>query len=118
MNVNSNDEFLNAWAMIELVVEEPVEYRIHYNEHGDITQCSMQNHPSNTNYIVVSRDEYDNYFRYTVEKNKLKLIDHNPGYSVQLVKSTSGYRVVKNHAGLVIESDENYQDIEHYDTNN
>jgi hypothetical protein len=118
MNVNSNDEFLNAWAMVELVVEEPVEYRIHYNEHGDITQCSMQNHPGNTDYIVVSREEYDNYFRYTVEKNKLKLIDNNPGNSVQLVKSIDGYRVVKNHAGLVLELDENYQDIEYYDTNN
>lgn len=116
--MNSNDEFLNAWAMVTLIVEEPIEFRIHYNQQGDITQCSMQNHPNDTDYIVVSRDEYDNYFRYTVVKNKLKIIDNNPGHSVQLVKSTKGFAVVKNHAGLVLEPDEAYENIEYYDTNN
>lgn len=116
--MNSNDEFLNAWAMVTLIVEEPIEYRIHYNQQGDITQCSMRNHPTDTDYIVVSKDEYDNYFRYTVEKNKLKIIDNNPGHSVQLVKSTKGFAVVKNHAGLLLELNETYENIEYYGTNN
>ena len=116
--MNSLSEFEKALAMLEPVVEEVKEYRLHYDELGTITMCTMINHPTDTNYIVVSRDEYDNYFRYTVEKNKLKLIDNNLGNSVQLVKSTRGYRVVKNHAGIVLEPSEAYADTEYYDTNN
>ena len=46
---------------------------------------------------------------------KLKKIDRNPGSSVQLTKSNSGYQVVKNHAGLILESGEIYVDTEYYD---
>jgi hypothetical protein len=116
--MNSLDELIKAFSLIEEIVEEPFEYRIHYDDTGNITMCTMQDHPAETDYIVVSKEEYDNYYQYTVVDAKLKKIDRNSGYSVQLVKSTSGYRVVKNHAGLVLESDENYQDIEYYDTTN
>lgn len=115
--MNSLSEFEKALAMLTPIVEEVKEYRLHYNELGTITMCSMQNHPQDTTYIVVSRDEYDNYFRYTIVDNKLKKIDNNPGYRVQLVSSAVGYATVKKHAGLIIESTDNYQDIEYYDTN-
>jgi hypothetical protein len=78
----------------------------------------MTNHPLDENYIVVTKEEYDNYFRYTVVEGKLKKIDTNPGYRVQLKKSTTGYPVVKNHAGLIVEVGEPYEDTEYYDTNN
>ena len=116
--MNANDEFLKAFSMLEHIVEEPIEYRIHYNEHGDITQCSMQRHPIDTVYIVVSKYEYEHYYQYTIVNNKLKIIDRDPGYRVQLKKSSSGYKVVKNHAGLILEPDEAYTDTEHYDGTN
>jgi hypothetical protein len=77
----------------------------------------MTNHPTDTTYIVVSKDEYDNYFRYTVVDGKLKKIDNNPGYHVQLVSSSEGYTVVKKHAGLILEPTDTYDEIEYYDTN-
>ena len=116
--MNSNDEFLAAMAMLEPLPVLTIEYRIYYNELGAITMCAMVNHPIDENYIVVTKEEYDNYFRYTVVDNKLKLIDTNPGYRVQLKKSTTGYPVVKNHAGLLLEPGEAYEDREYYDTNN
>ena len=115
--MNSLSEFEKALAMLKPAVEEVKEYRLHYDELGQITMCSMINHPQDTTYIVVSRDEYDNYFRYTIVEGKLKKIDNNPGYRVQLTSSTNGYATVKKHAGLIIESTDTYQDIEYYDTN-
>ena len=116
--MNSQDEFLKAWAMLEHIVPEPIEYRIHYNTNGDITRCTMQNHPQDTNYIVASEYEYKHYYNYTVVDSKLKLVDKDPGYRVQLTKSTSGYPVVKNHASLILEPSDAYEDLEYYDTNN
>jgi hypothetical protein len=116
--MNSLSEFEKALAMLKPAVEEVKEYRLHYDELGTITMCSMQNHPQDTTYIVVSQDEYDNYFRYTIVDNKLKKIDNNPGYRVQLVSSAAGYATVKKHAGLIIEPTDTYTEIEYYDTNN
>ena len=115
--MNSLSEFEKALAMLKPIVEEVKEYRLHYDELGIITMCTMMNHPIDTRYVVVSRDEYDNYFRYTVADGRLKKIDNNPGYRVQLISSTTGYATVKKHAGLIIEPTDTYQDIEYYDTN-
>ena len=115
--MNSLSEFEKALAILTPIVEEVKEYRLHYDELGQITMCSMINHPTDTTYIVVSQLEYDNYFRYTIIDGKLKKIDNNPGYRVQLTSSTNGYATVKKHAGLIIESTDTYQDIEYYDTN-
>lgn len=116
--MNWGDEFEIAMAALPKIVQEPTEYRIHYNNIGEIYMCTMQQHPADTTYLVVTKEEYDNYFRYTVAEGKLKKIDTNPGYRIQLKKSTTGYQVVKDHAGLVLESGETYANTEYYDTNN
>ena len=116
--MNTTDEFLLALSQLQPIVEEPIEYRIHYNDNGDITMCTMQNHPRDTTYIVVTKHEYENYFRYTIVDNKLKLVDTNTGYRVQLKKSSSGYKVVKDHAGLILEPAESYANTEYYDGTN
>lgn len=104
--------------MLEPLPTPTIEYRIYYNEQGAITMCAMANHPLDENYIVVTKEEYDNYFRYTVVEGKLKKIDTNHGYRVQLKKSTTGYKVVKNHAGLLLEDGDTYTDVEYYDRTN
>ena len=108
-----NNEF---WREVENLIKPitPVvlEYRLYYNEEGDITSCSMQNHAEG-NYIVVTQDEYEHYFRYKIIKGKLIKIDNDAKYRVQLVKSTKGFPVVKGQAGLLIE-DEDFKDIEYY----
>ena len=117
--MNSLDELIKAFSLIEEIVVEPIEYRIHYDDTGNITMCTMQDHPAETDYIVVSKEEYDNYYQYTVVDAKLKKIDRNLGSSVQLKKSTTGYQVVKNHAGLILETGEAYtKDTEYYDRTN
>jgi hypothetical protein len=111
---DAESEFLKAIAAIQPFKVEPIEYRIYYDVDGNITSCSMQSHEPGT-YIVVSKNDYDNYFRYTVVNGKLKKIENDPGFRVQLSKSTKGFPVVKNNAGLIIEQDETYPNIEYYE---
>ena len=49
-----------------------------------------------------------------VVDGKLKKIDRDSGYYVQLEKSDKGYCVVKNHAGLLVEPEETYITTEYY----
>ena len=111
-------EFLKALQSMEIKEPEPLEFRLHYNEHGDIIACSMQAHPENTNYVVVTREEYDRYFNYHVVKGQLKLIDKSTGHRVHLIKSDCGFRTVRSHAGILLEPHETYDEVEYYDTTN
>lgn len=119
--MNWEEEFQKAYNSFPKIVEEPIEYRIHYDSTGKITMCTMRNHPENTQYLVVDQETYDNYFRYTVNvsRQRLEKVALDLGISVKLKKSAHGFPVVKNHAGLILEKNEHYSgDIEYYDTPN
>jgi len=114
-------EELEFWREVESLIAPPVEtvieYRLHYDAAGDIVTASMANHPESNQYIVVDRATYERYFEYRVEKGQLKKIDKDSGFSVKLHKASDGFRVVKNHAGIILDADETYTDTEYYDTN-
>lgn len=95
-------------------VPEELEYRVHYNAAGDIYMCTMQQHPNDTEYLVVTKEQYDTYFKYHVIKGQLKKIDTDARYCVQLQRSTSGYAVAQGHASLIIEAGDDYPHIEYY----
>lgn len=98
-------------------VPEPIEYRLHYNELGNFILGTMQQHPETKTYIVVSKKEYDNYFRHMFVNGQIKTIDTNPDYRVKLKKASTGQRVVKNHAGIVLEDNEVFNNnVEYYIT--
>jgi hypothetical protein len=70
--------------------------------------------------LVVTKQEYDNYAKYAVDTKtkKLKVVFVlNPGVSVQLKRSTKGWCAVKNHAGIILENDETYNQVEYYEAN-
>jgi hypothetical protein len=118
MKLNWEEEFNQAMASFPQIVEEPIEYRIHYDEFGNIIMCSQQNHPDSQQYLIVTQKEYNDYFRYIVDitKKQLKKVEINIGISVQLKRSTKGYAVVRHHAGLILDQDETYTDIEYYES--
>lgn len=92
------------------------EYRLYYNEHGNIYECSMINHRNDGQYLIVDKKTYDNYFRYRVKNQQLEKIEHDLNVSTTLRKDDHGYPVVKGHAGLLILSDEDYPVREYYAT--
>lgn len=118
-----NQEKIDAfWAEVAKLTTpfEPiaVEYRLYYNELGEITSGTTDSSEQVGTYIVVTKADYETYFQYRVVKGKLVKIEHDAGYRVKLKKSTKGFQVVKNHAGLVLEAGETYNDTEYYETNN
>jgi len=97
----------------------PVElqYRLYYNELGEITGASMTDHHEGQ-FLVVDANTYQQYFQYRVVDGRLTKIEPNAGYRVKLQKSSQGYRTVRNHAGLMLEPDETYPDTEYYEHRN
>ena len=119
MNQDKIDAF---WAEVASLTKpfEPVkiEYRLYYNELGEITLGTADSSDHLGTYIVVSKEEYETYFNYRIVKGKLIKIEHDAGYCVKLKKSTKGFHVVKNNAGLILEAGEAHNDTEYYETNN
>lgn len=111
-------EELEFWREVDSLITPPVEtlieYRLFYNTNGDIVKGTMIVESTDDRYIVVSKNEYEQYFLYQVVNNKLKKIDNDAGYRVQLTKSTTGITVVAGHAGLPLEFGETYIDTEIY----
>ena len=117
LNMNTTDEFIKAIQAIEPISEPKIEYRFYYDDSGKITTCSQTNHQEHGEYLVVTEHEYRHYYRYYIENNKLKMIDINSGYRVQLKRSSQGYAVVKQHAGLILDEGEIFLEVEHYESN-
>jgi hypothetical protein len=112
-----NQEFEFEIESLLYSIQPPaIEYRLYYNEGGNITACTMIEDPAIIgSYVVVDKETYDNYFRYTVVDGKLKKFESDAQYRVKLRKSTQGLAVVKNHAGIILESGDECQDIEYYE---
>jgi hypothetical protein len=53
-----------------------------------------------------------------VVKGKLTLIEHDAGLRVALVLRDRGFAVVKNHAALLLETEETFKNTEYYDYRN
>ena len=115
--MNTTDEFIKAIQSLEIIPESKIEYRFYYDETGRITTCSQTNHQEHGEYLGVTEHEYKHYYQYYIENDKLKIIDINSGYRVQLKPSNQGYRVVNNHAGIILTDDEEYENVEYYDNN-
>lgn len=118
MSNNSLNEVLKAFDLLDPIKQLELEFRLHYDETGNIYLCTMQNHPKNTKYIVVTREEYDNYFKYRVVDTQLKKIELQTTYSARLKLSNLGHPAVKGHAALLIEQTDTYSNIEYYDYKN
>ena len=116
--MNSESELIKALQAMVVTEDPPIEYRLHYNAAGDIIMCSMQQHPASESYLVVTKEQYDLYHRYCVVKGKLTLIEHDSGTRVALVTGTAGFTVIKNHAALLVEDNETFNNTEYYDYRN
>lgn len=109
-------EFQEAMQQWPEVKPETIEYRWHYDRHGKIYLCTQQQHPKDTDYVVVDASIYDDHYNYRVVDGKPKIFDKPIGYRVQLIKSDQGYQVIKGHAGIILENEE-FENVEYYDNN-
>jgi hypothetical protein len=118
MNIIGEEEFLSAMqSFIPSNVNE--EYRAYYDENNWITGFAGSGFPDGDNWVTITRELY-----ITHNWSNLRLIDDKIIYVApvymhyfQLTKSTKGIKIVRGHAGIVLEELDTYQDIEYYDTN-
>jgi len=117
-------DFWEEVRRLELANQSPdpvYEYRLYYNDSGEITAGIpvIVNRPlpdlPQDPYIVVSLDEYRNSANKVVHDGRLEKKRFDIDIQNYLIKSTKGFRVVKNNAALLINNDEQYQDTEFYD---
>lgn len=115
---DSLNNLLIALQGLEVTPDPVPEYRFYYDEAGKITNCSMLNHPQSGKYLVVTKEEYNNYIRYEIKNDKLSVIETSNRILSALVKSNTGFATVKGHAALLIEDTEVYDNIEYYAARN
>jgi hypothetical protein len=97
------------------------ENRLYYNTDGTIIGLWETGHPDGTNYIILDDTGiffHNNTNLLRVKDQKLILLDAHAPNKTRLVKSNTGVKTVKGHAGLSIEAHESYTDIEYYDRTN
>jgi hypothetical protein len=117
---SAEEEFLLAFANIT-PVEIVEEYRAYYDSVGKVTFYMANNFiDTDLKWINISQEEYqaqDYQWMWVVDD---KLIKRLPTYDhyFPLTRSDKGVKVVKYHAGLVLEPGETYENTEYYDKRN
>jgi hypothetical protein len=115
-------EFLEALELVKQFDQtrpkQTVEYRLYYNQDGEVTMYCEVDHPDTGNYIVI--DHPDIFFKNNsslmrVINGKLIILSSHMPVCGRLTKSNSGQRVVKGMAAIALTADEQYQHVEHYD---
>jgi hypothetical protein len=93
------------------------EFRLYYNDSGEIIGLWESNHPSGDNYIVVDNPEIFNRTNTSllrVTGGKLIVLDNRTVEKFRLEKSTVGQPVVRGHAAIALYSNTEYVDVDFY----
>lgn len=112
-------EFLKAlefWQEPEIVEE----YRAYYDDEGRVLGFSGSGFPKDGNWIFISREVYITHDWQYYKVKDGQLIKEIPKFDhiFALTHSDKGYKVVKNHAGIILEPDEEYPHVEYYERRN
>ena len=118
--MNLDPELFEELKRLDALMNAPKpvpEYRFYYDDTGRITMCAeISPYPEGDNYIVVDQTMYRDYVNYrVVNGNAQRIVKEEGQIKSSLVKSDSGFTVVKGNAGLLLEEHEQYQNVEYYD---
>ena len=117
---SSEEEFIKAINSFKpIVVKE--EYRAYYNDDNKIMYLMANQFPNdNINWIPITRAQYQTLECQWLWVEKGQIVERKPTYNhyFSLTPSTKGVKIVKNHAGIVVEQGEEYADIGYYDKRN
>jgi hypothetical protein len=114
-------EFLEALKLVEEYdrarPEFVKEFRVYYNQCGEVTGYCETDHPPDTNYIVIENPDVvfrNNTIKLRVVDGELKIIEPKLTRT-RLAKSHTGQLVVQGIAALALEPGEQYSNTEYYD---
>jgi len=99
--------FFKSFEQIDLPKSVDKEYRLYYNESGDIVYATETKEDKfSLPYLVVDVNVYNNNGNYVVKDKKLVKRSRRR-YIPQL--SSTGFRVAKGHSALLLKDDENIE---------
>jgi len=114
---STEEEFIKAMNSIEpIVVKE--EYRAYYNDDNKIMYLMANQFPDDDdNWLTITKAQYQTLECQWLWLEKGQIVERKPTYNhyFSLHPSTKGVKIVKNHAGIVIESGEEYMNVAYYD---
>lgn len=117
--INGEQEFLQAMEnIVPMTFKE--EFRAYYDDTDKILYLLANVFPDNNNWIEITKLQYQTLECQWLWVEKGKIIKKTPTYEHHfgLTKSVKGYKIVKNHAGIILEEGDEYLDIEYYDKRN
>lgn len=106
---------LEAWKMVK-PIETKEEYRAYYDEQGKVQFLTALEHPEGDNWISISREVYVAQkfnFSWVVDGKLIEKLPTNKHY-FSLTQGVKDVKIVKNHAGIVIDDNEDYPDVDYY----
>jgi len=113
-------EFLKAIQnIVPMDIDE--KYRAYYDDTGKILYTMANQFPDdNDNWLTITRAQYQTLDYQWLWLEKGQLVERKPTYNhyFSLTPSTKGVKIVKNHAGIVVEQGEECADIGYYDKRN
>ena len=106
---------IEAFAHIEAQPVSEIEYRLYYDESGIPLFMTSADRPDGQ-FILIDKEIYDraDYRHLRVRDGKLVILEDDYLHHQNLAKNLPGFRVVKNHASLVLRDTETYNEEETY----
>ena len=117
--LSAEQEFLKAFENIE-AVEQVDDLRAYYDSEGKIWTFAASSYPQGDQWIAIDRTLYETHEWQWLWVADGKIIERRPNYNYYfpLTRSDKGVKVVKYHASVVVESHEEYQEVEYYERRN
>jgi hypothetical protein len=113
-------EFLKGLMSVKpIMINE--EYRAYHDDTGKVLYTMANNFPENDDkWIAITKTEYQTLECQWLWLENGKIVERKPNYNYyfSLRPSTKGVKIVKDHAGIVIEPGEEYPDVAYYDKRN
>ena len=110
---DTTQNLLEAFSLIDPPILLDIEYRLYYNEQGTIVKgtATRRDYDPTLPSVIATKEQYDASTNWEIVNNNLKRIEKN--YCLQ--PSAAGSKAVKYHSALLVESNEEYQPLQHYE---
>jgi hypothetical protein len=111
-------ELHKAMMSIPPLIPVVEEFRAYYDTQGRVYAYHCTEFPKDDdNWVHISKEQFKEYHwaNLRIIDGKLVKVDSTFKRHFPLTRSEKGVKVVKYHAGLIIDPAEEYSDVEYYD---
>ena len=119
--ISAEEELIKAFSSIESI-EIQEEYRIYYAVEDNKVMYVLANQfpANNNNWLPITKEQYVTLNCQWLWIEDGKIVERKPTYKhyFSLTKNIKDYKIVKDHAGIILEEGEEYSNIGYYGKRN